>query len=457
MGLQSLSIRNNIRWDLTLKKTLTLSQQTRELLQDLDQDVLLTLFFGGSPDAYQAFEDLFKRYTAESHNFRYRILYRDRNLGLAQQYQATHNGVATVEYNDQRKILPVATEELITQALFQFVHAQQKTIYFIGGHGEADPFSRNARDGYSEAAAALRNENFVIKPLLLSRTPGIPDDAALVILSGPRADLLPQEIAALERFLIRGGSLLVMIDPMDAPKLSTFLHTYGISLAEDLVYDPQNRLFGGDALSPIVSLYNTGVAIVKDFEVNTIFPLARSVEPRVPAPNAAIQAAPFCRTGPGSWARFNPNAVIPDGTLEFEGTKARQGPISLAVAATIDLDILSANAQASPAQNTPPRAKKEPENAARLVVYGDSDFASNARLPLLGNKDLFLNTVQWLVQEERFITQRPKDEETAPKLSAIFLTAQQSQQLFWMAVVGEPAVILLIGAAVSLYRRRKTV
>ena len=467
MGLQSLSIRNNIRWDLTLKKTLTLSQQTRELLQDLDQDVLLTLFFGGSPGAYQAFEDLFKRYTAESHNFRYRILYRDRNLGLAQQYQATHNGVAAVEYNDQRKILPVATEELITQALFQFVHAQQKTIYFIGGHGEADPFSRNARDGYSEAAAALRNENFVIKPLLLSRTPGIPDDAALVILSGPRADLLPQEIAALERFLIHGGSLLVMIDPMDAPKLSTFLHTYGISLAEDLVYDPQNRLFGGDALSPIVSLYNTGVAIVKDFEVNTIFPLARSVEPRDPAPNAAIQAAPFCRTGPGSWARFNPNAVVPDDALEFEGTKARQGPISLAVAATIDLDLLSADGQAASAQNTPSQdapsqdtpsqAKKEPENAARLVVYGDSDFASNARLSLLGNKDLFLNTIQWLVQEERFITQRPKDEETAPKLSAIFLTAQQSQQLFWLAVVGEPAVILLIGAAVSLYRRRQTV
>ena len=455
IGLQAISIQNNVRWDLTRKKTLTLSPQTRELLQDLDQDVLLTLFFGGSPDAYQTFEDLFKRYTAENANFRYRILYRDRNLGLAQQYGATHNGVTALEYKDQRKILPVATEELITQGLFQFLHAKKKTIYFIGGHGEGDPFSRNARDGYSEAAAALRNENFVIKPLLLSRTPSIPDEAALVIVSGPRADLLPQEIAALERFLTSGGSLLIMIDPMDAPNITAFLSTYGIGLAEDLVYDPQNRLFGGDALSPIVSLYNTGVAIVKDFEVNTIFPLARSVEPLEPAPNPAITAAPFCRTGPGSWARFNPDADVPDDALEFEGTKARQGPISLAVAATIDLDVLSS--KASPVPDPQPQAKKEPQNAARLVVYGDSDFAANARLSLLGNKDLFLNTIQWLVQEERFITQRPKDEETAPKLSAIFLTAQQSQQLFWLAVVGEPVIILLIGVIVSMYRRRKTV
>lgn len=461
VGLQSLSIRHNVRWDLTPRKSLTLSQQTRELLHDLaDQEVLLTLFFGGSPDAYQTYEDLFKRYTAHTPNFRYRILYRDRNLGLAQQYGATHYGATVMEYNGQRKLLPVASEELITQALFQFLHGQKKTVYFIGGHGEHDPFSRHARDGYSEAALALRNENFVIKSLLLSRAPTIPEDAALLVLSGPRADLLPQEITALERFLTNGGSLLIMIDPMVAPNLTAFLNSYGVGLVEDLVYDPSNRLFGGDALSPIVSLYNTGVAIVKDFAINTIFPLARSVEPLDPTPHPALTVAPFCRTGPGSWARFNPDADAPADALEFEGTKARQGPISLAVAVTVDLDVLSAHttgASLSPSQDSPLQPAREPENTARLVVYGDSDFVSNARLSLLGNKDLFLNTVQWLVQEERFITQRPKDEETAPKLSTVFLTARQSRQLFWLVVLGEPLVILLIGVAMSVYRRRRTV
>ena len=460
VGLQSLSMRHNLRWDLTPSQSLTLSPQTRELLGDLaDREVMLTLFFGGSPDAYQAYEDLFKRYASYNSGFRYRILYRDRNLGLAQQYGASHYGTTVMEYQGQRKLLPIASEELITQALFQFLHGQKKVVYFIGGHGEHDPFSRHARDGYSEAALALRNENFVVKPLLLSRAARVPEDAALLVLSGPRADFLPQEIAALERFVAGGGSLLVMLDPMAAPNLSAFLNTYGVSLAQDLVYDPSNRLFGGDALSPIVSLYNTGVAIVKDFAINTIFPLARSVEPLDPLPHPALSVAPFCRTGPGSWARFTPGAEAPAGALEFEGTQARQGPISLAVAVTVDLDGWSApdDGAASPSPATPAQPAHAPHNAARLVVYGDSDFVSNARLSLLGNRDLFLNTVQWLVQEERFITQRPKNEETDPKLSTIFLTARQSRQLFWLAVLGEPLAVLLIGLAVAGYRRRRTV
>lgn len=446
--LQAFAIRHNLRWDLTPTKTLTLSPQTRELLRTLDRDVQLTLFFGGSPDTYQGFADLFKRYAAENSRFRYRILYRDRNLGLAQEYGATHYGNAVVEYDGQRKLLPLATEELITQALFQLQHGQKKTIYFVGGHGENDPRSTQPQEGYSEAAAALENENFIVQPLQLAHG-GVPADAALVVVSGPRTDLLPQELAALEAYVQKGGRLLLMIDPVFVPNLTEFVARYGITLAEDLVYDPENRLFGGDALSPIVSLYNTGVPIVKDFHVNTIFSLVRSVEATEPSPSPAITAAPFCRTGPGSWARFSPTASAPTDALDFEGTKARPGPISVAVAATIDLDY-RATGTSDGKESEPPSGR-----TARIVVYGDSDFASNARLSLLGNKDLFLNTVQWLVGEERFITQRPRNEEIMPKLSNVFLTAQQARILFWLAVVVEPSLILVVGAAVAVYRKRR--
>jgi ABC-type uncharacterized transport system involved in gliding motility auxiliary subunit/ABC-type transport system involved in multi-copper enzyme maturation permease subunit len=449
MGLQAVSIQNNVRWDLSPRKALSLSQQTRDVLRTLDRDVQLTLFFGGTPDNYQGFEDLFKRYATENSRFRYRILYRDRNLGLAQEYGATHHGTTVIEYNGQRKLLPVATEELITQALFQFQHGQKKNIYFVGGHGESDPRSQHPQEGYSEAAAALTNESFVIHPLQLTRGAGVPSDAALVVISGPRTDLLPEELAAVETYLQGGGRVLFMIDPIVAPNLTAFLTKYGVTLAEDLVYDPENRLFGGDALSPIVSLYNTGVPIVKDFNVNTIFPLARSVEPADPPPSPAITAAPFCRTGPGSWARFTPAATVPANAIEFEGTKARPGPISIAVAVTVDL---TSQTDGKAAANEPATT---PKKTARLVVYGDSDFASNARLSLLGNKDLLLNTVQWLVGEEQLITQRPKDEETMPTLSTVSLTARQNRTLFWLATVVEPGVVLLIGVMVAMYRKKK--
>lgn len=448
VGTQVLSMRGNQRWDLSPTKVLSLSQQTRDVLKSLAQEARVTLFFGGSPNAYQEFADLFKRYTTESAQFRYQILFRDRHQALAREYGVTHYNMLIVEYNGQRKLLPVATEQEITQALFQLVQGKKKNLYFVGGHGEKDPRSHHPREGYSEVAAALTNENFAISSLQLGRGTGIPGDAAIVVVSGPQADLLPEELTALETYLQKGGRVLFMIDPLPLPNVTATLAKYGIQLSKDLVYDPENRLAGGDALSPLVSLYNVSVPIVKDFRLNTIFPLARSVEPISPAP-PAMTVAPFCRTGAGSWARYVSQAEMSKDTLDFEGTKARSGPISIAVATTIDLDYTAGEPSATekPQQTTPPRV-------ARLVVYGDSDFASNFGLSLIGNKDLFLNTIQWLAGEEQLITERPKDEEVAPKLSNVYLTARESKQLFWLVVAIEPLVVLLVGAMVSCYRRR---
>lgn len=449
IGFQVLSMHHNRRWDLSPTKSLSLSQQTRDVLKSLTQEAKVILFFGGSPDAYQEFADLFKRYTTESPQFRYQILSRDRNQAFAQEYGATHYNMVAVEYNGQRKLLPVATEQEITQALVQLVQGKKKNLYFVGGHGEKDPRSNDPREGYSEVAAALTNENFVVYPIQLGRGIGVPADAAVVIVSGPQADFLPGELAELETYVQKGGRVLLMIDPLPVPNLTATLVKYGIQLSEDLVYDPENRLAGGDALSPLVSLYNVGVPIVKDFKLNTIFPLSRSVEPTLRSPNPAITTAPFCRTGAGSWARYVSSEVAPSGTVDFEGTKARSGPISIAVAATLDLDYKAGRPGA--AEKLP---QATPRRVARLVVYGDSDFASNFGLSLIGNKDLFLNTIQWLAGEEQLITARPQDTEVAPKLSNVYLTARESKRLFWVVVVVEPLLVLLMGAAVSFYRKR---
>jgi len=99
-------------------------------------------------------------------------------------------------------------------------------------------------------------------------------------------------------------------------------------------------------------------------------------------------------------------------------------------------------------------AKDAPEGRkdakARVVVVGDSDFATNAFVNLSGNKDLFLNTLSWLAEEENLIAIRPKERANTP----IFLTAAQGQVLFWLPVVVVPAVLLVSGTSVVLRRRR---
>ena len=176
VGLQTLSIRNNQRWDFTPTQTLSLSKQTKSLLADLDKDALLTLFFGGSPDAYQRYEDVLKRFTAENAYFQYRILHRDRNIGLARQYGATHYGTAVLEYDGQHKTPAGCGREDHHRGLVSVFSARSKRPFILlAATAKKTLGAAKPQLGYSAAASALRNENFIIRPVFLARTERIPE------------------------------------------------------------------------------------------------------------------------------------------------------------------------------------------------------------------------------------------------------------------------------------------
>jgi ABC-type uncharacterized transport system involved in gliding motility auxiliary subunit len=106
-----------------------------------------------------------------------------------------------------------------------------------------------------------------------------------------------------------------------------------------------------------------------------------------------------------------------------------KGPVSLAVVATKDLG----------------ENKK-----ARLVVYGDSDFASNSGFGLQGNGNLFLNTISWLAQDESFISIRPKD----PEDRRLTMTEAQGRLVSYVMLLFLPVGVLLAGVSVWMKRRK---
>jgi ABC-type uncharacterized transport system involved in gliding motility auxiliary subunit len=84
------------------------------------------------------------------------------------------------------------------------------------------------------------------------------------------------------------------------------------------------------------------------------------------------------------------------------------------------------------------------------VAYGTAAFAANNYLNLSGNKDLFLNSISWLAEEEDLISIRPREAKSTP----VILTARQGQAAFWVGVIVPPAVVLLAGVGVGIRRRR---
>ena len=99
--------------------------------------------------------------------------------------------------------------------------------------------------------------------------------------------------------------------------------------------------------------------------------------------------------------------------------------------------------------DTPSEDGESPSPETRLAVIGDSDFATNGAVGIQGNRDMFLNTVSWLAQQESLIAIRPRQAEDR----RLTMTADQQRRVFWLSLLFLPATVL--GAGVYTWWRRR--
>jgi ABC-type uncharacterized transport system involved in gliding motility auxiliary subunit len=350
----------------------------------------------------------------------------DRDPTLARRYGVESYGTIVLETKARSEKITDAEEEKLTNGLVKVTREGKRVVYVLQGHGEHE-LGNTERQGFSEAKGALERANYEVKPLVLAREGKIPDDAAVIVIPGPRTDLFAPEIDALDGYLGRGGKVLAMVDPPFPQKvqdatMKRLLARWGVTLGDNLIVElsPIGRLFGIGPEVPIIQQYEPH-AITRDLGgITTLFPITRSLDVATPAP-AGVAVTPLARTSPDSWGETDRQA-LEQGTAKPDPQDPK-GPLSVAVVATKD--------------------------KARLVVYGTSNLASNQFLNLQGNRDFFLNTVSWLAEEEDQITVRPKDSRQNP----IFLSARQGQLVFWLPVVLLPGLVLA-GGVIAVIRRR---
>jgi ABC-type uncharacterized transport system involved in gliding motility auxiliary subunit len=265
------------------------------------------------------------------------------------------------------------------------------------------------------------------------------------VIAGPKTDLLQTEADALERFLKKGGHVFVMVDPATddkapaTPVLDAFLKDWDFQADKDVVVDASGmgQLIGTDASVPVVATYPSH-PITDRFNVITAFPLARSITPILPASNGRA-AVPLIQTSARSWGETD-MTQLKSGRVELNADKGdKPGPVTIgAVVATNATDVPK---DAAKADQRPPES--------RFVTIGDSDFAANYAIRIQGNQDLFLNTVNWLAQQENLISIRPK----APSDSRLTMTQQQATAVLFMSLLVVPA--LVFGTGVYTWWRKR--
>ena len=438
--------RHPIRVDLTEGKRYSISDQSQKIVESLKNDISIKGFYQEADPNRDQTRDLLETYRYYSKKINYQFTDPDREPGLAKHYQIRTYGTLVLEGFGKTQTIPTADEETITNAILKLTQEQQRTVYFLAGHGERD-ISNVEKDGYATAKAAIEKENFQVNTLNLLVNPKIPDDAALVVVADPQKPLLATELDALRQYSIRNGSVLFLLEPFSDGGVADFLKSYGIIISPDIIVDTMSRVFGASYLIPVITEYGFH-KITDGFNVACFFPTTRSIGSAEGVPDS-IDLLELASTSSYSWAEtgFRLGQTEPP---KFDETQDRKGPISVAVIAAIAAGNPGNNPES---QEQPPGKSAEATDAggqAHLLVFGDSDFASNSYFNLQGNADFFLNAINFLGQQENLISIQRPTTAGAP----LTLSKSQNRLLFWVGLLLMPAVVVASGLAVFQSRRK---
>ncbi len=416
----------NKRFDLTPEKVYSLSNHTIRMLENLETAAHVTVFYGERDK--EAFMDLMKLLNMASDNLSFTFIELDKNPARAQNMGVRSYGGAVIEYQGRKERISYFSEDNFVSTLIRLLDETERIVRFVTGHGEKEFSAIDQQGGYSHVIKALEDENIKVAELLLMETGAVPDETTVLVIAGPQKDFFEKELELIDSYLRNGGRVLFLCDPHPLENIEAYFKSIGIQLSRDFIIDSKSRLMGLDNMTPIISLERRH-PITRYISEAVVFPLSRSVIP-LHEQTDGIEITPLAWSGSESWAERDTESVY-EGQVSFDPPQDLRGPVPVGVIAEFQTD-------------TQP---------GRLVVFGTSNFAANHYLNVLGNKDLVLNTINWLSEKEDLLSARPR-QGTAP-VSMLFLTENESRLVLWSAVIVQPALVLLIGILIVLRRRFK--
>ena len=447
VAVNYVSVRKNKRWDLTANQQFSLSDQTTKLLADLKAPVKFLVFEQAT--GLDRFKSRLSGYEYASKQVNVEYIDADKYPLRAKEYEIQQYGTVVVEYMGRKERVTTDAEQDLTNALIKVLNPTKKKVYFLAGHGEKDTASQASdRGGFNAIAAALKLDNYEFDKLVLAQTNMVPADTTMIVIAGPRTDLSESEVPLLEGYLAKSGKLLVLLDPPDdlkggnrTPRLAGLLAAWGIKATDTVVVDLSGRT--NVATVAVVGPPYPMHAITERFDLLTVFPLARAITAETGAGEGRTPQ-PFLQTSPRSWAEATMSQLQDPNQLKPEEAKGDiVGPVTIGMAVSVP------SKPPAPPAGDAAKTDQPPPPETRVAVIGDSDFASNAYLGGEGNRDLFMNVLSWLSQQENLISIRPR--EAADR--RVTLTASQMTGMFALSIVLVPGAIL--GAGVYSWWRRR--
>lgn len=456
IGLYVIADRNDQTWDWTEDRVYSLSDQAERVVLGLDVDVSVRAYFTDSSPAGPLFRRLIELFEQRSRRITVEFIdpSSEGTRAAADGITGDH-GTVLVTANGRTERLHWEIDEAdLVRALVLVQSAENHRLCWSVGHGEADPDDELSDRGLGSLQVELERLNYTVTRQRLAQAP-IDRSCEALIVARPELDLAAHEREAIAAYVAEGGRVWFLLDPFAAPALAEDLERYGVLLDDTALRDadPDHQLIGieDQAILVLPETRFGSHPITRSLTAAVVLPDARAVVGMLESPGRVPVAV--LTSSEQAWGERRPDLlpVLPDAD-EPQGPRPVmvaieiEDPTALAVRLPRDEPGTVADPDAIPAHAGVP-ADFAPRPGGRVVVVGDSDFAGNTFLGWGNNRDLAMNTVAWLLDEDEQIGARPERQDT------LVLSSMGGNLLCVLGVFVVPG-LALAAAAVTLVRRR---
>jgi gliding-associated putative ABC transporter substrate-binding component GldG len=499
IAVNVISTRLFTRIDLTKNSTYTLSPISKEIVGNLQDNLVIKAFFSDNlPAPYNTLrrqvQDFLNDYRSYSHgNLNYEFLNpigEDDNSEL--QKEAQKFGIQPVQvqvidndkmeiknaylglvflYAGKQEVIPVIQsvgnlEYDITSTIKKLTTENKKKIGFTQGNGESEYTKFNS-------IMSMLSTQYDVVPVNMSQTKTIPGDISSLIVMAPKAEIPEWQKFLIDQYVMKGGNVAFLINKVvpnfqqqiamgDQVKvnLDDMFATYGIVLNNDLIRDAQcapvqvQSAIGfpiqiSYPYFPNISNINRDISAFKNIQ-SVVLTFVSSLDLNA-ANGKNIKATPLLTTSDKSGKA---EGFFLLNVEQFQNLRKSQydslfNSKNFVVGAVYEGNFTSHFSGKPVPQDTTPGSQPysgtqltSSQKSSKIIVIGDGDFANEEQRPPRENITFFVNLVDYLADDAGLTQIRSKDVSDAP-IEAVSDGTKKFIKYF--NLIFPPVAVLLLG------------
>jgi len=463
------------RSDLTASKEYNLSNQALNAIENLSENLEIFMFLrnDSSKDtlSIKRTEDLLSEFSRNSNEYELTFKHIDpdldpnlssilnvdkylsgRDLPVLVFKLEESQRLAHIVGGDPNLSIDVFNEKDVISGMLISSQIKRKRVFFLSGHEERDINNIDrSSNSLGQAKITLERDNYDVSSITTDELSRILLNfslsneldlfPAVIIISDPLDDLLESEKNVLKEYITLGGNIMMLMEPGSPKGYIEMLSGWGIisgngTLIDRISYVAPNLEFLQIKDS---NLQIPDHPITHNFDV-IYFPGSKFIGMSLPNEEIPIteDGIPYVKAEPIAYTTINSWEERSKEIIEFDNDDI-SGPLPVALAVEVISEIKS----------VPKREEDGTYTKSKLLISGDTDFASNRFIFSAKNEDLFANSVNWLTSDVELISIRPKEK----VFRELVLTKDERNFLRWSGWLFLPVLSLSLGVY-NWWRRR---